>query len=405
MKDFSIYNPTRIFFGKNQLDAFTKASSEVGKKALLVIGGGSVKRLGFLEPMQKALHKAGIQTMLFEGIEPNPQAKTINKAAQVARTEGVDSIIAFGGGSVIDAAKAIALLVHEKADDIWEYVLGEEKAGKYTGALPVIAIPTTAATASEVTAYAVISNEAVNGKSVLGHEVLKPKVAFMNPAYTTTLSETTTEDGAADILSHVLENYILGGDHSPLADRYSEAVMNTVIETLPKLKKDLQNENLRADLFWASDLALNGYQTAGRMPSGFTMHSIEHAASGFYPKLAHGRGLATIYPAYFRWLVRHDRGVARFAKLGERLFGITEGDTVERAMQFIEKFENWLDENNLLQSFPQTGVSPEKYRDIAQYAANVYGDGKKLSALGDLTVDNIVEVMELTHQQEKEVVA
>ncbi|WP_051203985.1 iron-containing alcohol dehydrogenase [Hugenholtzia roseola] len=400
MRDFSIYVPTRIFFGENQLDNFATAASTLGKKALLVMGGGSIERLGFLAPFRAALEKVGVETVLFSGIEPNPQARTINKAASLAQQEKVDFVIGFGGGSVLDASKAIAILVHEKAADIWQYVLGEPKMGAYSGAIPVVAVPTTAATASEVTQFAVISNEAVHGKSVLAHDVLRPRLALMNPLYTATLSRTVTEDGAADILSHVFENYILGGSESPLADRYSEAVILTVLETLPKLRQDLQNVKYRADLFWASDLALNGYQLAGRNPSEFVLHSIEHAASGFYPQLAHGRGLATLYPAYFRWLWKNDRAKERFAQLAERVFGVKEGDTESKGQAFIEHFENWLAENGLLQSFPAVGVEPQQYQAIAEYATKIYGDGKKLNALGDLTVANIVEILEMTHSQE-----
>ena len=167
------------------------------------------------------------------------------------------------------------------------------------------------ATGSEVTPCAVISDRRTGGKSFLANEFLKPKVAWLNPAHTVGLSPTVTRDGAADILSHVFENYLLGGDGSPLADRYSEGVMQTVLETLPALLEDPENLAAHGTMFWASTLALNDYQNAGRQPSGVVLHFIEHALSGRRPELAHGRGLATLYPAYFRWLLDHGRAEER----------------------------------------------------------------------------------------------
>lgn len=392
MQNFSIHIPTKIIFGEGLLNEFVKSSKILGKKALILIGGGTVEKLGYLQPVRDAFEKEGVSTVLFSGVEPNPQVRTINKAAQFAKNEKIDFIIAFGGGSVIDAAKGIAILLHEKTDDIWQYVLGSSKAGQYSGAFPVVAIPTTAATASEVTPHSVISNDEVNGKASLSNPLLRPVVSLLDPIYTKSLSATTTQDGAADIFSHVIENYLLGGNDSPIADRYSEMVMLTVLETLPKLLKDLQNIKLRGDLFWASDLALNGYQTAGRTPAPFVLHSMEHAASGFYPSLAHGRGLATLYPAYFRWLLEKGRAVDRMAKLALRLFGIENSNEQIAALNFIEKFENWLKENSLYQSFPDLGVMPEKYEAIADYTIEVYGKGKAIQVLGDFTKEDIIEI-------------
>lgn len=401
MQKFLIYNPTRLFFGEEHQAEFVKATKQYGQKALIVTGGKSMERLGYLQETIQAFEKEGITLKHFPGIEPNPQSATINRATQEARAFGAEFILALGGGSVMDASKAIAALYKTEDDDIWEYVLGEPKMRTMTSALPVVTIPTTAATASEVTAYAVISNSAVKGKSVLGYEFLKPVVSWMNPAYTFSLGKTTTQDGAADILSHVFENYILGGNDSPIADRYSEMVMLTVLENLPILIQEPSNRQARAEIFWASDLALNGYQLAGRNPSQFVLHAIEHAASGFYPDLAHGRGLATLFPAYFRWLWQKDRARERFARLGKQLFNLQEDNTESLGLAFIDHFENWLQENGLLQSFKALGFEEKDYRPIAEYAVKVYGDGEKLQALGDMTVGDIVEVMQETAHQDR----
>lgn len=299
----------------------------------------------------------------------------------------------------MDASKAIAALVHDGEDDIWPFVLGEKRSGQLKGVIPIAAIPTTAATASEVTQYAVISNDEVNGKSPIGYPFMRPTVSWLNPAFTVKLPHETTRDGASDILSHMFENYILGGDVSPLSDRYCEGIMAEVLETLPKVIEDPENLHLRGILLWASDLALNGYQQVGRNLSGFPMHSMEHALSGYKTDLAHGRGLATLYPAYFRWLIEKNRAVERFAQLGRRLFGSDTGSDVSDATAFVLAFELWLSENELLQSVTDLGIPDEAWPQIAEYTVNVYGDGEKIDVLGPVTAKDIIEIFRMTESQ------
>lgn len=398
MQPFAIYTPTRILFGESKLAEFAQHAAKIGRHAFLVVGGGTVERLGFVQPLLDELQKHDVKVTFFRGIEPNPEAATINKAAKELKASGADFILPFGGGSTIDAAKAIAALVGSKQDDIWEFVVGSPKAGQLNAAIPIVAVPTTAATASEVTQFSVVSNRVEGGKSVLAHEFLKPALAWLNPVFTQGLSDTTTQDGAADILSHVFESYLLGGNDSKLADRYSEAVMSTVLEALPILLANPKDLDARADLVWAATLALNDYQLAGRNPAEFILHSVEHSLSAKHPELAHGRGLATLYPAYFRWLAQNGRAVDRLALLGSRLFGL-EGSEADRAQAFITTFEGWLRDNGLLQSLEQVGVTEDEFEEIALYAVTTYGDGKQLNALGALPQAAIVEIFQLTARQ------
>jgi alcohol dehydrogenase YqhD (iron-dependent ADH family) len=199
-------------------------------------------------------------------------------------------------------------------------------------------------------------------------------------------------------MSHVFENYLLGGNASPLADRYTEMVLQTVMETLPALEKDLSNLELRGTLLWASDLALNGYQTAGRTPAAFVMHNMEHALSGYNPDLAHGRGLATLYPTYFSWLIDQNRATDRLAQLGRRLFGATGNDT-EAARSFVDSLTEWLQENGLYQSLSSLGIPQTAFDEVAEYCINVYGGGKAIQALGPITKEDIVEIFNRTEKQ------
>ena len=401
MNPFELHIPTRIYYGKEKAGDYFKQLSTYGKKAMVVIGGGSVKKLGYLQEVQQHLDSNDIEHVLFEGIEANPHAQTINRAAAEGKETSVDFIIALGGGSVMDASKAIAGLIHDNLDDIWPYTVGGPKFGPIKGALPVCAIPTTAATASEVTAHAVISNPEVKGKSPVSYPFMKPSASWLNPAYHTSLPITTTRDGASDILSHVFENYLLGGNDSDLADRYSEGVMETVLDTLPKLELDPENEDLRGQLLWASTMALNGMQVAGRDAAPFTLHNLEHALSGENHELAHGRGLAILYPAYFRWLYKHERALDRMALLAKRLFGISDGDQKENAMAFITHFEGWLKQNNLYERLSDQGIASDAFGDVADYAIKTYGGGKdQLAADGPLTREQIIDIFEMTEQQE-----
>jgi len=401
MQAFTLWTPTRIFFGAEHGAAFAAAVAELGTKALIVIGGGSVKKLGYLEAVQAFLKDAGVETMVFEGIEPNPNAPTVNRAAEIGRKFGATVVVPIGGGSAMDAAKAIAGLIHTGEPDIWPYVAGQPKAGQLAGGLPVAAVATTAATASEVTPYAVISYYERHEKSVLAHEFFKPKAAWLNPMFTVDVPATTTADGGADIISHVIENYLLGGNDSPLADGYSETIIRTVIDVLPRVLDDPKNLQLRAQLLWASTLALNGYQSAGRTPAEFVLHSMEHALSGTVSTLAHGRGLATLYPSYFRWLHSTGRAKDRLAKLATNVFGQsgsgTETDTL--ASQFITMFEGWLGRVKLHQSLPSLGFDPAQYPTIADYCVKVYGTDGQLTAAGPMTTADIVAIFEGTHGQ------
>jgi alcohol dehydrogenase YqhD (iron-dependent ADH family) len=208
----------------------------------------------------------------------------------------------------MDASKAIAALIHEDEAHVWPFVTGQPKRGTMKGALSIFTVPTTAATASELTPHAVISKPEEQGKCAISYPFLQPLVSWLNPEFHTSLPAHVTADGGADILSHVIENYILGDDASPFADRYSEGVMDTVIDVLPRLLKDLNNVAYRGQLQWVSAMALNSIQVAGRQPSPFPLHAIEHSMSGYHPALAHGRGLATL-PALLE---------ARFATSPER---------------------------------------------------------------------------------------
>lgn len=386
MESFVLNIPTEIYFGANSFASFIESIKRY-RKPLIVLGGGSVKRLGYLSQLTEKLPNC----VVFEGIEPNPLASTIDRATKLAREEGVDCVIGFGGGSVMDAAKAIAAMVASATskDSIWDYVLGSKKAMSLASALPIVAIPTTAATASEVTPFSVISNPETKGKSILVHEFIKPRVAYINPEYTLTLGPTVTADGAADILSHVFENYLLGGTSSKITDRYCEAVIATVMETLPQLLAkisancsstqtvDPDARALRSELMWSSTLALCGIQMAGRPATPFVLHAIEHSMSGENHKLSHGRGLASLYIPYLNLLWERDVAQDKIFLLSER---IAKGS----GRDFIDYLAKWLTENNLLDK--DYGIKAERVDAIAQCCLDVYNQGQPIRLCGEVNL-------------------
>lgn len=398
MKSFDLHIHTRLIFGTDKAETFADAVAHVGKSIYIITGGGSVVKLGYFDQVRNLLTSRGLTVHHFSGIEPNPHAQTIDKAAALVNKSGADAIIALGGGSVMDATKAIAALVHDNEPHIWPFVLGEPRRGELKGAIPIICIPTTAATASEVTMGSVISNPETKGKSVIGYPFLRPVISWLNPEFTTKVPAVTTADGASDILSHVFENYILGGNDSPLTDYYCEGIIRSVIETLPAVLNDPENIALRARLLWASDLALNGYQMAGRNPAPYVLHAIEHAMSGYSPDLAHGRGLATLYPAYFRWLWEKGFHKERFARLGRNVFNLS-GDERATGMGFISQFEKWLKQNGLYQSTTSLGIPRDAFFQIADYATRIYGRDGVIPAADGISVTEAVEILEMTENQ------
>lgn len=404
MNDFTVYMPTKLFFGSNNKSAFFQFLKSNAKKVLLVTGGASAKKYGYHEAVLANLKEVGIETLEFTGIEPNPLSTTINKAASEFKDQGIEAVLALGGGSVMDASKAIGALLHMYNEnpnsklDIWDYVLGSSKHTKISGSLPIFTIPTTAATASEVTPFAVISNLENKGKAPLAYEFFKPVSSLLLPEYTTMLNATVTRDGASDIMSHVFENYLLGGSEAKFTDRYCESILKTVIEILPQVVADPLNLKLRGELMWCSTMALNGLQSAGRNPAPFALHAIEHALSAVKHDLAHGRGLATLYPAYFRWLWNKGRAKDKLARLGVELFQLDPKDELT-GLRFIAKFEEWLKANSLLQNVESLGFSKEDLEYVADYVINTYGAGKPLDVLGPCTREDILEILNLTETQ------
>lgn len=317
MNDFILHNPDKVYFGKNHLEHLSEELLKFGKKVLLVYGGGSIKKNGLYDSIVTIAKSCGIKLFELSGVEPNPRHSTVNKGAEICKKENIDVVLAAGGGSTIDCAKGIAAAALTENGDVWPLVSGEVWV---TEALPVIAILTNAATGSEMDAWAVISNMDTNEKIGLGGSALIPRAAFENPEYCYTLPSYQTACGAFDIFNHVLDNYYLAGDSTfDLLLEMQEAVMRNVVKWAPIAMKEPENYEARANLMWASSMALNTILDGGTV-HGCACHAMEHELSAYYD-ITHGHGLAIVTPRWLTYILDEATAPAIY-RLGTNVFGV-----------------------------------------------------------------------------------
>jgi alcohol dehydrogenase YqhD (iron-dependent ADH family) len=287
MINFAYYNPTRIIFGTGQLSQLPKEATLIGKKPLLMFGKSSAKKSGLSDIAENMISNAGLTSISFFGVEPNPRATTCDEASELARANNCDMIAAIGGGSVMDAAKLVAISAITGAKG-WDYVLRTILPEK---ALPIIMVPTLAATGSEFNLGAVITNWELHQKLSFYSPLVFPKLSIIDPELTITCPLDMTAYGAVDIIIHVMETYLSTPDNDcPLQDYISEGVCKTVIENIEKVLDNPDDIKARSQLSWASSVALCGLPNSGR-PGGFLLHWMEHIISAHYD-IQHGLGLA-----------------------------------------------------------------------------------------------------------------
>ncbi|PWW17179.1 alcohol dehydrogenase YqhD (iron-dependent ADH family) [Cytobacillus oceanisediminis] len=324
MQNFTFYNPTKLIFGKGQLDQLQHEIPQYGKKVLVVYGGGSIKRNGLYDKVMEQLKELGAEVFELSGVEPNPRISTVRKGVDICKNEGIDFLLAVGGGSVIDCTKAIA--AGAKYDgDAWDLVTKKAFASE---ALPFGTVLTLAATGSEMNAGSVITNWETNEKYGWGSPVTFPKFSILDPVNTFTVPRNQTVYGIVDMMSHVLEHYFHLEENTDFQDRMCESLLITIMETAPKLLEDLESYEHRATILYSGTMALNGILNMGYRGDWAT-HNIEHAVSAVYD-IPHGGGLAILFP---NWM-KHNLKVKpeRFKKLAVRVFNVDPaGKTDEEA--------------------------------------------------------------------------
>lgn len=400
MQNFQLHMPTRIIFGNGEVAQVGPEAAKLGRHALLVTGRGSARRTGALDRVLTSLQQAGVARTLFEGIEPNPRADTVDRAAAVAREAGCDLVVALGGGSSMDAAKAIATVAVSGRPST-DYLAGHASGHwrellPVREALPVIAVPTLAATGSEANSGGVITDWETRTKSVISGPALFPRVAILDPELTYTVPRGYTADGCADIFTHLYEPYLTSAEGAFVQDQISEGLMRAVVRYSRVALERPDDPEARANLLWASTLALIGIAQAGRGGT-FPVHSMEHTLSGHYD-ISHGRGLAILGPAYFRRVVLQDRP-QRLARLGREVFGggagVTAADDPAAAEQAIAAIEAWYRDIGVYSTLRDAGIPRDALPVMAEDTIRVAGRGQDfIRATRPLKAADVLQVYE-----------
>lgn len=314
MNSFAFYNPTKLIFGKNEVEKLKEEIPQYGKKVLLVYGGGSIKRNGLYDQVTGFLNEIDAEVHELAGVEPNPRISTVRKGVEICKNEGIEVLLAVGGGSVIDCTKAVA--AGAKYDgDAWDLVTKKAVAEE---ALPFGTVLTLAATGSEMNAGSVITNWETHEKYGWGSPAVFPKFSILDPQNTFTVPEDQTIYGMVDMMSHVFEQYFHNATHTPLQDRLCESALKTVIETAPKLLENLESYEHRETILYSGTIALNGMLQMGYRGDWAT-HNIEHAVSAVYD-IPHAGGLAILFPNWMRHNI--DVNPERFAQMAVRVFDV-----------------------------------------------------------------------------------
>ncbi len=335
MQNFVLHLPTKILFGKDTIANIGPETAAFGKKVLLVYGSGSIKQNTIYDQVTDSLASAGLTVIEHPGVKSNPVLSHVREGIKLAKEHGVEAVVAVGGGSVIDCAKAIcagAMVDH----DVWLFFKGKKGV---KAKLPLTCVLTLAAAGSEMNGGMVITNEETKHKFGTGNQLLKPEVSILDPTATFTVPANYTAYGAVDVIAHILEFYFTTTDPAtPVQDRFMEGLVINTIESCRQVLAQPDDYQARADLMWCSTLALNGLTAAGLGLVGFPMHMIEHSLSALYD-VPHGAGLSVVMPAWMSW--RAAAAPAKFAQFARRVFNVNQRDDSKAAQQGITHLTNW----------------------------------------------------------------
>ena len=386
MNNFTFYSPTCFVFGK---DAENRAGEMVkrfgGSRVLIHYGGGSAVRSGLIDRVRASLEAAGIPCFLLGGVRPNPRSGLVYEGIDLCRKEKIDFILAVGGGSSIDSAKAIASgTVYD--GDFWDFYSGKS----IEKALPIGVVLTIAAAGSEGSGDSVITKEDGMLKRGAGSDVLRSKFSILNPALTQTLPAYQTACGATDIMAHVFERYFTNTTEVEITDRLCEAVLITMVKETPRVIADPDNYDARANIMWAGMVAHNGLVGVGRSQD-WNSHGIEHELSALYD-CAHGAGLAVIMPSWMEFVYKHN--VMRFCQMATRVFGCQMNfeNPEATALEGIRRFRSFLHSIGMPINFAELGAKEEDIPALVEK----FGIGRRRTGgFVALSADDITEIYKI----------
>lgn len=371
MNDFQFYAPTKIMFGRGTERRVGSLVAEFPcKKVLLHYGSGSVRKTGLLDRVKASLHEAGIPFVELGGVVPNPRLSLVREGIALCKKEGVDFLLAVGGGSVIDSAKAIGYGCANDFD-VWDIF---EKKRQPAACLPIGVVLTIAAAGSEMSNSTVITNEDGQKKRGSNSDTCRPKFAIMNPELTMTLPPYQTRCGCTDILMHTMERYFTNGGTMELTDSIAEALMRTVVHNALILEQKPDDYDARAEIMWASSLSHNDLTGCGNGGNDFATHRLEHELGGMFD-VAHGAGLAALWGSWARYVYRDC--LPRFKKFALAVWNVAADDTDEAiARKGIEATESFFRAIQMPTNLRELGITPTdaQIAELAKKCAVTSGD-------------------------------
>ncbi|MCP8617779.1 iron-containing alcohol dehydrogenase [Salirhabdus salicampi] len=384
MENFTFHNPTKLVFGKDQLEQLPELLPDHVNRVLLVYGGGSIKRNGLYDQVLKQLESSNVDVHELAGVEPNPRLTTVQKGADLCKEQKIDFILAVGGGSVIDCSKTIAAAAKYDGNP-WDLVT--RKVTPET-ALPLGTVLTLAATGSEMNAGAVITNWETNEKYGWGSPLLYPQFSILDPTNTLTVPRDQTIYGIVDMMSHIFEQYFHQATASPVQDEMCEGVLRAIIEAAPKLLDDLSSYEHRETILYAGTIALNGMLQMGYRGDWAT-HNIEHAVSAVYD-IPHAGGLAILFPNWMKHNV--DVDVTRFKRLATKVFDVdpTGKSDKDIALEGIDKLRQYWDSLGAPNKLADYDIDDSQLELIADraMARGAFGNFRKLER------DDVVSILQ-----------
>ena len=381
MFNFNYYTPTEVVFGRDtELKAGKMVKKYGGTSVLLHYGGKSAVKSGLIDRVKKSLEDEGLKVCMLGGVVPNPHLGKVREGVELAKANGVDFILAVGGGSVIDSSKAIAYALADPDHDVWELFAHTRSAN---GCLPVASVLTIAAAGSEMSASCVITNEETGEKRAYDDDIVRPKFAIMNPALTVTLPDYQTQAGCTDIMMHTMERYFNQGGTLELTDEIAEGLLRTVMKYAKILHGDPADYDARAEVMWAGSLAHNDLTGCGAASGGdWTSHMLEHEMGGMFD-VTHGAGLAAIWPAWARYVYKDC--MDRFVKFAVNVMGVDTGGRTDEGIceAGIAAMEDFYRSIGMPTNMKELGIDPtdEQIKAMAAGAARACGGSRGTAKL------------------------
>lgn len=387
MNNFVYDIPVKVYFGENQLQHLGEELSKFGTRVLLTYGGGSIKKIGLYDKVIAEIERAGLEVFELSGIEPNPRIDSVRRGAQMCKDHNIDVLLAVGGGSTLDATKFMAAGACVDHDP-WDFL--SEKWAPITKALPIVTILTLSATGSEMDPGGVISNPETQDKIGRLAAPMLPKVSFLDPTLTYSVSPYQTACGSADMISHILEVYFNMEQDLYMLDCFMEGLLKTIIKFTPVAIEKPDDYEARANLMWASSWAINGFVNGGKRLA-WSCHPIEHELSAIYD-ITHGLGLAIVTPRWLEYCL-DETTVSKYVQFGVNVFGIDPNqEPMDIAHQAIDRLSEFLfDTLGLSRTLTEIGITAEHFPIMAKKACG----GKILPGFKHLTPADVEKIFEM----------